>query len=681
MSCCVAIIQARMGSTRLPGKVLSHLDGRPLLAWVVQAAQSATMVDRVVVATTSQESDQPIATWCQENGIDVFRGNEKDVLKRYYDAAQSYEADLIVRLTADCPLLAPSIIDQVVSMVHFGQANYASNTLAHTWPDGLDCEAFRFDTLEKAHLNASNASDREHVTPYITGHRHLFRCLNLSCPVKGLGSYRWTVDTKEDLEHLSHLLAHATEKRSLWTLAEIEQTKPATNTETSPQAKKRSERNEGLKNALKDDPRDVRVLDASKALHQRSLRRIPFGCQTFSKSYLQFPKNTTPMFLTHGQGAKVWDIDGNDYVDLISGLLSIVLGYDDVDVHAAIQEQLTHGISFSLATTLEVRLAEKLCALIPCAEKVKFGKNGTDVTSAAVRLARAYTGRDKILMCGYHGWQDWSIGATTRNKGIPAPVSALSDVLTYHDLNEAEALLKQETYACLIMEPCGAHVPQSGYLAALKELCERHGSLLIFDEIVTGFRLSLGGAQSYFGVTPHLSCFGKAMANGMPLSTLVGRADIMDTMEEIFYSGTFGGETLSLAASLATIEKMERCGVVDHLWTLGETLTHHIEALITKYGLLDVMTLKGFAPWKLIHFEDHQKASAAALKTFFIQEMIARGILINASLNLTFAHQSAEKEKIITAFEDVLSFMADALEDDLTRHLKSPVIQPLFKIR
>ena len=225
------------------------------------------------------------------------------------------------------------------------------------------------------------------------------------------------------------------------------------------------------------------------------------------------------MFLTHGQGARVWDVDGNEYVDLVSALMPVVLGYNDPDVNYAVRNQLDKGVIFSLATELEAQLSEKLVEVIPCAEKVRFGKNGSDVTTAAIRVARAYTGRDKVIVCGYHGWQDWYIGSTTRNKGVPEAVQGLTYKVPYNDLDAVENLLKEnpDQFAALIMEPMNVAEPAPNYLNDLKALLHKHGALLIFDEVITGFRFSIGGAQELFGVTPDLASFGKAMGNGMPI--------------------------------------------------------------------------------------------------------------------------------------------------------------------
>lgn len=669
----VAIIQARMGASRFPGKVLQNLQNKPLLQWIVGAAQNIPTIDQVVVATS--HSDQPIIDWCHQNNITVVQGSETDVLDRFVDAAKHTQADIVMRLTADCPLLDSNIAGQVLFLVSQGYADYATNAFPPTWPDGLDAEAMTFEALQQAHQNATRPSDREHVTPYIRNNQNLFRIRNVSSPVPGLSQHRWTIDTPEDLAYVEALLVQSEPNPTTWDILRAVKAHPEIK---RPEAA----RNEGFTKSLKDESNVCSNFQNSQALLQRALKTIPLGAQTFSKSYIQYPEKTSPMFLTHGLGSRVWDVDGNEYIDLVSGLMPVVLGYNDPDVNDAIQSQLNKGISFSLSTDLEIQLAEKMCELIPSAKKVRFAKNGTDVTSAAVRLSRAFTGRDKVAVCGYHGWQDWYIGTTTRNKGVPKAVSDLSTIVPYNDLDRLEAELKNETYACLVMEPTNVTTPLDGYLQGVKDLCDKYGTLLVFDEVITGFRFALGGAQEYFGVTPHLSCFGKAMGNGMPISAIVGRNDIMKEMEEIFFSGTFGGETLSLAASLATIQKMEQQSVINHLWSYGDSLGQKVNDLIVRHGLGDVLKLCGYSPWKLFQFMDHPNATSFEIKTFYLQEMLIRGVLMSSSFNISFAHSTLDAHKIIQALDETFVLLADYLsKNNLSKNLKSPTIQPLFRVR
>ncbi len=315
-----------------------------------------------------------------------------------------------------------------------------------------------------------------------------------------------------------------------------------------------------------------RRYDKSNAFFARAKKTIPLASQTFSKSSQQWVEGAAPLFLQSGKGCRVTDLDGNTYIDYVMGLLPVVLGYCDPDVDNAIRAQLDEGITFSLAHPKEAALAERLVELIPCAEMVRFGKNGSDVTTGAIRLARAHTGRSKVAICGYHGWHDWYIGTTTRSLGVPNAVRDLSANFPYNDAAALERLLKAEpeSFAAVILEAGGTQVPAPGFLQRLRELTTHYGVVLVFDEVITGFRLHLAGAQAHYGVTPDLACFGKAMGNGMPISALVGRAEIMRKIEDIFFSTTFGGEVLSIAAALATIDKLQRENVIARLWRRGE---------------------------------------------------------------------------------------------------------------
>ena len=422
----------------------------------------------------------------------------------------------------------------------------------------------------------------------------------------------------------------------------------------------------------------------SNRLHERALHTIPLASQTFSKSAVQFPKGGSPLFIDCGAGSKVFDVDGNEYVDFVSGLLPIVLGYNDPDVNDAIRTQLDRGIVFSLPSPLEMELAELLVDVIPCAEQVRFGKNGTDATSAAIRLSRAFTGKEHVIALGYHGWQDWYIGATTRNKGVPYVVGTLTHRLGYNDLKN----LKQKfdecrgNVACVIMEPMNFDMPLEGYIEEIRAICDVHGALLVFDEVITGFRFSLGGAQEMLGVTPDLAAFGKAMGNGMPISAIVGRRDILREMEDVFFSGTFGGEALSLAAAIAVIRKMQREPVIEHLWQFGQKVIDGTRALIKKHGLEAVVEVKGLAPWSTLTFTPHASASAQAIRTRYIVDMMAHGILTLGAHNISYAHDENDLDQLLRANDSSFGNMRMALDSGtLEDDLEVDVIYPVFQVR
>ncbi len=426
-----------------------------------------------------------------------------------------------------------------------------------------------------------------------------------------------------------------------------------------------------------------RRYEKSNNMRARAEKVIPLGSQTFSKSHIQFPTPQAPLYVVRGQGGRVWDVDGNEYVDLISGLLPVLLGYRDPDVDEAIRRQLERGITFSLASELEVALAERLVALVPCAEMVRFGKNGSDATSAAVRLARAFTGRDHIIALGYHGWQDWYIGATTRAKGVPEAVRALTLKVPYHDMPAIRAAFEahEGDVAAIILEPMFEDV-EAGYLQALVDYARQQGALVIFDEVVTGFRYARGGAQELFGVTPDLAAFGKAMGNGMPISAVLGRGDVMMEMEEIFFSSTFGGECLSLAAAIAVVDKLKREPVVEHLWRFGEKLATGVAALVARHGLDEVISLGGLPPWKLLQIQDYRETSKFAIKTLLIKELLRRGVITNGGHNICYAHNEADMAQVLDAYDQALQVVARELErPGLEQRLDVKPIRPVFRVR
>jgi glutamate-1-semialdehyde 2,1-aminomutase len=411
---------------------------------------------------------------------------------------------------------------------------------------------------------------------------------------------------------------------------------------------------------------------------------IPLGSQTFSKSRTQYPVGISPLYAKKAKGARIQDIDGNRYIDYVSALACITLGYGDKGVERAIKKQLSSGISMSLPGKLESIVAEKMVEMIPSAQKVRFGKNGTDATSAAIRLSRAYTGKDHVLVCGYHGWQDWFIASTTRDKGIPKSVGSLTHKFNYNDIESFISLINQyeSQIAAVIVEPMNIAWPKNGFLETIRDLCIQKGIVLIFDETITGFRFSNGGAQELFGVTPDLSTFGKGMANGMPISAVVGKTEIMDEMENIFFSGTFGGELLSLAAANEVIDRYRNTNVTQQLNDSGEFLLSKLSILLKEMELTDVLDLTGHPSWSFLTWGSSHGFTPDEIKTYFAQLMYENGLLILSTHNITLAHSGKILTQSIRVYEKVLSEIVNALtQGDLREKLKAEPLKPLFKVR
>ncbi|MGB6773218.1 MAG: aminotransferase class III-fold pyridoxal phosphate-dependent enzyme, partial [Terriglobales bacterium] len=392
----------------------------------------------------------------------------------------------------------------------------------------------------------------------------------------------------------------------------------------------------------------------------------------------------SPVFLGKGKGCRVWDVDGNEYIDYIQGLLPNILGYAHEEVNAEVTEQLGQGHSFSLPHPLEVELAERLTRLIPCAEKVRFGKNGSDATSGAVRAARAFTGRERIACCGYHGWQDWYIGSTTRNAGVPKAVRELTHPFVYNDLGSLYRLLAEHKgeFAAVIMEPVNFWPPAAGFLEGVRKLAHEHGALLIFDEICSGFHFGLGGAQKKFGVTPDLACFGKAMGNGFPIACVVGRSDVMQVFEDIFFSFTFGGEVASMAAAMKVLDVLETTAALARMDANGRVLQEGLNALAKEAGLQDRIKCIGYPIWSLIKFLDADGKDSFLVRSLFTQECVKRGVLLLATHNMTAAHDPLAIEQTLRVYAEVCKTVSKWLsEPNPEEHLEGEMIQPVFRVR
>lgn len=417
---------------------------------------------------------------------------------------------------------------------------------------------------------------------------------------------------------------------------------------------------------------------------KKALEVIPLGSQTFSKSHVQFPYGASPYFLDHGKGAYVWDIDGNKYIDSINGLLSISLGYCDEEVDNAIKDQLNKGVSFSLATTLEEKLARKLIEIVPSAEMVRFGKNGTDATSGAIRIARAVTGREHVAVCGYHGWQDWYIASTTRDLGIPKATKELTHKFEYNNIDSVLKLFERNKgkIAAVIMEPMNTTWPKDNFLQQVNEIAHANGALFILDETITGFRYALGGAQEFFNVKPDLATFGKGMGNGYPISALVGKKEYMDFMSEVFLSSTFGGEALSLAASYAVINKMQSRNVPSHIYTVGQKIIENLNQILNDLNLKNTINVSGHPSWSFINFSDYKKYTSWDIKTLFMQECMKRGLLTFGTHNISFSYTEIEIEFMNKVYIEVFELIKEVLENNtLHENLNCEPLKPLFKVR
>jgi glutamate-1-semialdehyde 2,1-aminomutase len=434
-------------------------------------------------------------------------------------------------------------------------------------------------------------------------------------------------------------------------------------------------------------------LSRSVDLRARLNQVVPGGAHTYAKGDDQYPDHLAPL-LTRGLGSRVWDVDGNEYVEYGNGMRAVTLGHAHPAVLQAVRDQLPHGSNFARPTELELETAEDFLRLVPAADMVKFAKNGSDATTAAVRLARAATGRDVVAVCAdqpFFSTDDWFIATTAMDAGIPAAVAALTDSFRYNDLDSVRALFARhdDGVAALVLEAASVScVPEPGFLEGLRELCTAHGTLLVLDEMITGFRYADGGAQQLYDVRPDLSCFGKALGNGFAVSALAGRRDLMELggfpdggRRRVFLlSTTHGAEGHSLAAARAVMATYREEPVVETMWRQGALLAEGVRAAVHERGLDEVVTLSG-PPCNMVYgTRDADGHPSQPFRTLFLQELLRRGV-IAPSFVISAAHTDADVALTVDAVAGALDTYARGLADGIDTVLESRPVKPTFRAR
>jgi len=687
----VIFVQARMGNSRLPGKVLKPVLGKPALLHQLNRMKGVKTADQIVVITSNKKKDDAIENFCKKNKLLYFRGSETDLLDRHYQAAKKFKADFVVKVPSDCPFADPVIIDSVINLWLKNQDkfDYVSNYHPPTFPDGLDAEGCTFSVLEQAWREADKPHEREHTFPFIWDNPKRFRIGNVLNPRGDMFlTHRWCLDYEEDLIFIRKIMEHFKNNPNFSTNELLKFL------EKNPEIAKINEKYSGV-NWYRNVPGQLATvgrhlyknektlkLDNSLKLLRRAKKVIPCATQTLSKGYTQWSVGTVPLFIESAQGCEVYDVDGNSYIDYAMALGPMILGYNDPDVTAAAEKQLRKGTMFTLPSPLETEAAEALIRHVPSAEMVRFGKNGSDATAVSVKLARAFTGKEKVITCGYHGWQDWYIATTERDAGVLPILKKYAYPMTYNDISSLKKIIAENKgeIAALIMEPVYTIEPEKGFLEEVRAITKKENIVLIFDEVYTAFRWSMGGAQEYFKVTPDLTCLGKAMTSGYPLSAVVGRRDIMQHFEEVFFSFTYGGETVSLAALIATIKKMENEKVHQYIWDIGKRLKKGIQESIKKHGMEEYLDIIGYPVKTAFNFKGNKDISPLEMKTFFQQECASRGILFIGYHLPSYAHKKEHIDFTIQIYDEVMGLLKQAIQKgNLKKLLRGKVITQIFK--
>jgi glutamate-1-semialdehyde 2,1-aminomutase len=427
----------------------------------------------------------------------------------------------------------------------------------------------------------------------------------------------------------------------------------------------------------------------SKAMQLKSHALIPGGSHTYAKGDDQYPE-LAPAFIVRGKGSHVWDVDGNEFIEYGMGLRAVTLGHAYDSVLEAAYKQMLLGNNFTRPMPIEIECAEEILSIVGGAEMVKFAKNGSDVTTAAVKLARAYTGRDLVAVCADHPFysvDDWFIGSTAMAAGIPKSVRKLTVKFHYNDINSVNKLFQEYPgqIACIVLEASTTDAPINNFLGELQRLCREHGTVFILDEMITGFRWHIGGAQSYYGIVPDLSAFGKGMGNGFSVSALLGKKELMQLggihhdKERVFLlSTTHGAESHSLAAAIETMRVYKREHVIEYLYRQGERLANGINQAITENHLEDYVQVAG-KPCNLIYVtRDQEKNRSQSFRTLFMQETIKRGMLM-PSLVVSFSHTDEDIDRTIQAIGEALYVYRKALDEGVDKYLIGRSVKPVFR--
>ena len=670
----VAIVQARMGSTRLPNKVMKLIGGKPLIEIILTRLSQSKKIGQIVLATSKDSANEPLVEHVSSLGYFCYRGSESDVLDRYYQAAILSKAQIIIRITGDCPLVDVELIDEAIEKFISANVDYASNTSPPTFPDGLDIEVMKVGALELAHRSARDVFEREHVTPYIKN-SDSFSKINIENP-EDLSIFRWTVDEPEDLQVIEDVfrIFHPNIKFGWKDVLSLQVNHPeifASNANLV--------RNEG------------QFMGAGQKLWRRAKKIIPGGNMLLSKRAEMFLPEKWPSYFSKAKGCKVWDMDGNEYIDMsIMGVGTNILGYGHETVDAAVRQTIVNGNMSTLNCPEEVYLAERLIAIHPWAGMVKFARTGGEANAVAIRIARAAAGRDNVAVCGYHGWHDWYLSANLADEkgldghllpglepnGVPRNLKGTVFPFSYNKISELELLVATNNIGVIKMEVSRNSDPENDFLLKVRELATQKNIVLIFDECTSGFRQSFGGLHKIYGVEPDMAIFGKAMGNGYAITAIIGRKEVMQAAQSTFISSTFWTERIGPVAALKTLDVMEEMKSWEIITQTGLDIRAKICALANQYEL-------EIEQWGLPALTGYTFKSDNALlfKTFITQEMLKKGYLAGNSVYVCTAHTPEILTGYFEALEPIFSMLGKCQADkkEIDAMLESPICHSGFK--
>lgn len=621
------IVQARCSSTRLPNKVLMKLDGTEMILIILKRIKQSKNINEIIVATTTEKTDDKLCSLLEENNFKFFRGDKNNVLSRFYECSKQLKSDWIVRITADCPLVDYNIIDSLINEMKLNDYSYLSNTLVETYPDGLDVELFSHQALTRAHDNATNKYDIEHVTPYMKKNEIVFSLendidySNLRVTVDEMVDYE-LVDTifkrNSKMMDFKDLLNFHTENKSLFSL------------------NKNIKRNEGS------------LIGTGQKLWKRAKNVIPGGNHLLSKRAEMYLPDLWPSYFDKTDGKYVYDLDGVKYLDMsIMGIGTNSLGYNDPDVDRAVFDVVKKGNMSTFNCPEEVEFLEKLIEIHPWSKMGRLTRSGGEANAVAIRIARVASKKDVVAVCGYHGWHDWylSVNLTKGDgladhllpglstTGVPKSLEGNTVPFFYNDIESLKQVIKQHDVGVVKMEVMRNHEPENDFLQQVRDIATKNGIILVFDECTSGFREVYGGLHLKYNVEPDIAVFGKAIGNGYALNAVIGKEEIMKESQSSFISSTFWSERIGPTAGIATLQKMKDVNSAEYIKSIGAEMKIIWKKTADKYGInINIFGLDSLATFS---FEENYPLE---MKTFLTQEMLKEGILAGTTFYASTQH-------------------------------------------
>lgn len=669
----VSIVQARMGSTRLPNKVMKPIGGIPMIELLLKRLSNSKELDQIVVATSVDKRNQPLVDHIYKLGYGCEQGSENDVLDRFVQAAKAHQADIVVRITGDCPLVDPELVDECIRRFKASGFDYLSNSNPPTYPDGLDIEVFTFKALKQSSEETNKSYDREHVTPYLRESGR-FKTASMQHN-KDLSAFRWTVDEQEDFIVIENVF-HSFLPRIDFTWEEVLDLQLQQPELFS--INQNITRNEGA------------TMGTGQKLWKRAKQIIPGGNMLLSKRAEMFLPHQWPTYFSKAKGCKVWDMDGIEYIDMsIMGIGTNILGYGHPEVDDVVRSTIDAGNMSTFNCPEEVYLAEKLIELHPWADMARLARSGGEANAIAIRIARAASGKDKVAICGYHGWHDWYLSANLGDdksldghllpglepNGVPRSLRGTVFPFNYNNFAELEALVNTHDIGVIKMEVVRNAGPEDNFLHKVRQLATDRGIVLIFDECTSGFRETYGGLHKKYGVDPDMAMFGKALGNGYAITATIGRREVMEAAQTTFISSTFWTERIGPTAALKTLEVMNQVKSWETITKTGLNIRQGWQQLADKHTIkIDhwgLPALTGFS---------FQGSNALAYKTLITQEMLAKGYLAANSVYVCTEHTPDVVYGFFEALDPIFALIKECEEGrDVMSLLKGPVCHNGFK--